>query len=59
MLTQMRDTMGGPYRSMLMLLLAAGGTVLLIACANAAHLFVAQMRKRTLGGRGGQRARIR
>ena len=46
-LTQMLETIGRPYRSMLMLLLVASGLVLLVACANAANLSVAQVRNRT------------
>jgi putative ABC transport system permease protein len=46
-LIPMLDAIGQPYRSMLVLLLAASGMVLLIACANAANLSVAQMRRRT------------
>lgn len=41
------EVMGRPYRGMLMLLMAASGMVLLIACGNAANLCLAQMRRRT------------
>ena len=51
--TPLRDALFGPVRTPLLMLLGATGCVLLLACANLAHLFLSRLhaRRRELGVR--------